>query len=88
MKNWMKPKIRDGLVALLGVSFLAPTAEACPFCQSETADKVWAGIFDADFGYHLFALLAPFPVLIAILLFIYYGPPVSVHRFLERKSPQ
>jgi hypothetical protein len=59
------------LTASLGLS---TPAFGCPFCQSGTAEKVRAGIFNSDFGYHLGVSLAPFPVLIAILILIFYGP--------------
>ena len=52
----------------------ASVADACPFCDSQTSEQVRAGIFNADFGYHLAVSLAPFPVLIGILLLIYHGP--------------
>ena len=49
-------------------------ATACPFCNSSTAEQVRAGIFNSDFGYHLGVALAPFPILFAVLLLIYYWP--------------
>ncbi len=52
----------------------ASQARACPFCESTTADQVRAGIFNSDFVYHLGASFAPFPILIAILILIYYWP--------------
>jgi hypothetical protein len=83
----MKLNTLHGFVALLSLGLFALPANACPFCQSETADKVWTGIFNDDFGYHLFASLAPFPVLLGVLLLIYYGPPNSIYKRLGMKSP-
>ncbi len=72
--------------SLIACCLFTSTAAACPFCQSQTADKVRAGILDEDFGYHAFALAAPFPVLIGILLLIYFGPPTSMLKLLSPKS--
>lgn len=49
-------------------------ALACPFCNSTTAGRVREGIFNADFGYHLAVSVAPFPILLGIVIFIYFGP--------------
>jgi len=53
----------------------AATARACPLCESETGDRVRAGLFDGDFGFHLMATLLPFPVLLAIVAVAYFGLP-------------
>ncbi|WP_435018213.1 hypothetical protein TA3x_000162 [Tundrisphaera sp. TA3] len=50
-------------------------ARACPLCVSETGRRVRAGIFDADFGYHLAATFLPFAVFLAIVALIHFGPP-------------
>jgi hypothetical protein len=60
-------------VAMTISALSAARVHACPFCDSATAKQVRAGIFDADFGWHLAAAIAPFSVLIAILLLIAYG---------------
>ena len=63
------------LTAVLGfVLGIASPTLACPFCDSSTAEQVRAGIFNSDFGYHLGVALSPFPILIAVLLLIYYWP--------------
>ena len=59
------------LASILGT---ASPARACPFCESTTGDQVRAGIFNSDFVYHLGVSFAPFPILIAILMLIYYWP--------------
>ena len=62
-------------VAALSFVLAGPScADACPFCESNTAEQVRSGIFNDDFGYHLGVAVAPFPVLIAALLLIYYWP--------------
>jgi hypothetical protein len=48
---------------------------ACPLCESETGQKVRAGIFNDDFGFNLIVTFLPFPVLIAIVVLIHYGIP-------------
>ena len=65
----------------------ASVADACPFCDSQIAEQVRAGIFNADFGYHLAVSLAPFPVFIGILLLIYHSPTSrSPRRFAQTRS--
>ena len=49
-------------------------ALACPFCNSTTAERVRDAIFNADFGYHLAVSAAPFPVLLGIVMVIYFAP--------------
>ena len=70
------------ITAVVGVALgVASPAEACPFCDSRTAEEVRAGIFNSDFGYHLAVSFAPFPVLIAALILIYYWPALRLpHR--------
>lgn len=59
---------------------IASSAAACPFCDSETSERVREGIFNADFGYHLAASFAPFPILIGVLVLIYYWPVQTLRR--------
>jgi hypothetical protein len=80
-------KTFHAFVATLGLNLVAGTANACPFCNSQTADKVRAGIFNEHFIFHVVASLAPFPVLIGILLMIYFGPAVVVRKLLALNSP-
>jgi hypothetical protein len=80
-------KTLHGLMSTLCLFLLAGTSNACPFCNSQTADKVRAGIFNEHFVFHVFASLAPFPVLIGILLSIYFGPTVVVRKLLALKAP-
>ncbi len=58
-----------GLVVLVSSS-----AAACPFCNSNTAEQVRAGIFNSDFGYHLGVSLTPFFIFNAVLFLVYYLP--------------
>ncbi len=57
--------------AVLGAS----SAWACPLCESETGERVRAGIFDADFGYNLFVTVLPFSMFLAIVALIHSGWP-------------
>jgi hypothetical protein len=61
-------------VALGFLLSISSSAIACPFCGSSTAGQVRAGIFNSEFGYHLGVALAPFSILIAVLILIYYWP--------------
>ncbi len=51
------------------------SAWACPLCESETGERVRAGIFDADFGTNLAVTLLPFPLFLGIVALIHFGPP-------------
>jgi hypothetical protein len=68
------PKVVKVVALVAFIWALGSPALACPFCESDTAEKVRAGIFNSDFVYHLGVSFAPFPVLIAILFLIYYWP--------------
>ena len=63
-------------VAHLFVLFLGSSAEAlaCPLCHTGTGQQVREGILSSDLYFNLFAAIAPFPVLAAIVAFFYYGP--------------
>ena len=61
------------LIVAFIAGFASP-AVGCPFCDSSTAERVRAGIFNSDFVYHLGVSFAPFSVLIAVLILIYYWP--------------
>ena len=63
------------LVAMLAG---APTASACPYCDTSIGRQVRAGIFNSDFGYNLVVTLLPFPVLLAIIAVIYFGPSALI----------
>jgi hypothetical protein len=60
--------------AILIAALLASPARACPLCDSGTGERVRAGIFGADFGYHLLATLLPFPIFLGIVALIHHGP--------------
>ena len=55
----------------------ASSAWACPLCESETGERVRAGIFNADFGHNLAVTLLPFPLFLGITYLIHSGPPWS-----------
>ena len=50
-------------------------AAACPFCQSETGERVKAGIFNDQFWGNVLLTLLPFPILLAVVALIYFDAP-------------
>jgi hypothetical protein len=52
----------------------AAIGEACPVCTTGTGEAVRAGIV-TDFGTRLLAIVAPFPVLIAVVALLHRGWP-------------
>ncbi len=50
-------------------------AWACPLCESESGERVRAGIFNADFGYNIAVTVLPFSVFLAIVALIHFGWP-------------
>jgi hypothetical protein len=48
-------------------------ASACPICDTDTGRQVRAGIFDENFWITLAMVLAPFPVLLLVLLAMHLG---------------
>jgi len=66
----------SGRVTALAMTLLwASSARACPLCESETGERVRAGIFNADFGSNLAVTLLPFPLFLGITYLIHSGPP-------------
>lgn len=63
------------MMAAWAVTTMPLPALACPMCESEIGQQVRAGIFDDTFGKKLVLTLLPFPILIALVAFIHYGPP-------------
>jgi hypothetical protein len=69
-------RIRLVILDVAAMLFLgASSARACPLCDSETGERVRAGIFNAEFGYNLLATLLPFSAFLAIVTSIHYGWP-------------
>jgi hypothetical protein len=60
-----------GALLVLGVR----AALACPVCDTATGEAVRNGIA-ADFGSSLFATIAPFPVLLAVVGVLHRGWPL------------
>jgi hypothetical protein len=55
-------------------------AVACPVCATGTGEAVRAGIA-SDFGLHLLATVAPFPILAVAVAALHWGwPPWRRHR--------
>ena len=63
-----------GAVAVSALVFTGAAA-ACPVCESETGQKVRAGIFGEDFGTNVALTLSPFPVLAGLVALIYFAFP-------------
>jgi hypothetical protein len=47
---------------------------ACTVCNTETGRQVRDGVFGHDFGTTLIAVWAPFPILLAIVGAVLWGP--------------
>ena len=58
----------------------ASSAAACPLCESETGERVRAGIFNADFGHNLAVTVLPFSAFLAIVALIHTGWPWAKSR--------
>ena len=57
-------------------SLVAPSLTfACTICDTETGERVGAGIFGSDFCTTLLAVVSPFPVLLLALAAIHFGFP-------------
>ena len=64
-------------------------AFACPLCHSELGEQVRAAIFGPDFGFHLFAVLAPFPIFAAIVFALGWCQPFQGRRTrVQRELPE
>jgi hypothetical protein len=63
-------------------------AFACPLCHSELGEQVRAAIFGPDLGFHLFAVLAPFPIFAAIIFALGRGQPFQGGRARIHRPPQ
>jgi len=51
----------------------ASAAEACPVCDTTTGQQVRAEIFGEAFLPTLFSILAPFPVLLALIALVNFA---------------
>ena len=58
---------------LLVLLWLSANAHACPICDSPTGQQVRAGIFDGRFGLTWLEVVAPFPILLAILAALHWS---------------
>jgi hypothetical protein len=59
-------------VMAIALAALAP-ALGCPICDTATGQQVRSGIVDDHFAFNVVATLLPFPILIAIAVFIHFG---------------
>lgn len=48
---------------------------ACPYCESEIGQQVYAGIFNSDFALNAALTLIPIPILSLIVALIHFGKP-------------
>jgi len=79
-------------LALLALAAVAPSVNACPFCDGGPTgvNEVRDGVFDENFWPRVAATVAPFPVLAGIVALIYFGPPTlrrSGHKDAEVAEP-
>lgn len=58
----------------------AASAQACPYCQSQTGQQVAAELFGKSFWTNAALTLAPLPLLAAIVVFIHYGGVPWLHK--------
>jgi uncharacterized membrane protein YqaE (UPF0057 family) len=79
--------MKRSLLALALVLLGASAAFACPFCASETGAQVRAGIFNSEFILNLALVLLPFPLLLGIVAFIYFGFPWSRETLSPTEMP-
>lgn len=84
----MKPaRVRSALVVVLFLVCVSP-AGSCPVCQSETGQRVRAGLFNDDFVSNLVQTLLPFPVLLGIIALIHFGVPWTTPDPRRRTPPE
>lgn len=74
-----------GSLAALIVFAWATESAACAVCRTDRGKEVRAGIFNDQFGPNLAMTLLPFPVLIAAVALIHFGPPRGMDG-LKRES--
>jgi hypothetical protein len=68
----------------------ANAAKACTVCHTDTGAAVRSGIFNSDFGFHLFVIVLPFLVFYGIVAVVCYGLPdllCATTRTLPRRDP-
>lgn len=78
--------VRPASTALAAVMLLTSTTQACPFCDSSTAQQVRDGIFNSDFTYNMGVAAAPFIVLSAVLILILYWPTPRCSELATRRG--
>ena len=54
---------------------MASPQAACPFCESETGQRVRATVFGTDFGWNLLETMLPFAVFLGVAVVIQGGWP-------------
>ena len=73
----MPPMLIRFLIPVLAWLVPFSTTRACPFCYSETGQQVRAAIFNDHFALNTAATLLPFPLLLAVVAWIYVGNPFA-----------
>lgn len=61
--------------ALTWTAVASPAAVACPYCDSDIGQQVWAGIFNDDFWLNGLLTTLPIPVMALIVGAIHFGLP-------------
>ncbi|NNJ25923.1 hypothetical protein [Alienimonas chondri] len=72
------------VLALAAVA--SPAAVACPYCDSDVGQQVWAGIFNEDFWLNGLLTTLPIPVMALIVGVIHFGLPWQADRTSPRSK--
>ncbi|MGN6544374.1 MAG: hypothetical protein ACTHK7_04955 [Aureliella sp.] len=69
-------RARKLIMTLMAALCVGSTAAACPFCNggSSGVNEIKAGIFNDMFWPRAAAVLAPFPIFLALVALIYFWP--------------
>jgi hypothetical protein len=68
------------LLTVIAILATATDAGACPICDTPAGAQVRDAIFDGNFLANVAATLAPFPILGAIVSWIYFGGRHDLNR--------
>lgn len=68
-------RLRPGIAAIVVAALLAlaPAADACLVCNSETGEEVRAGMLDENLARGVLATLLPFTVVVGVVYVMHRG---------------